>query len=85
MIEIYTRKETCSWCIKAKEKLNKAQYDYKEIVVGEGISRDDFIAKFWANVPNPRPTAPQIVINGSHIGGYEELTAWLEFQKGDSI
>jgi len=85
MIELYTRKETCSWCIKAKEKLNAAHYDFKEIVVGEGISRDDYIQKFWANVPNPRPTAPQIVVNGFHVGGYEELVKWLEFQKGDSI
>lgn len=77
MIEIYTRRESCVWCIRAKEKLNAAQYDFREIVVGEEISRNDFIARFWPNVPNPRPTVPQIVINEKWIGGYEDLSEWL--------
>jgi len=85
MIELYTRRETCLWCIKAKEKLNAAHYDFTEIVVGEGISRDDFIVKFWNNVPNPRPTAPQIVVNGRHVGGFEELNDWLKFQERGDI
>ena len=85
MIELYTRKETCSWCIKAKEKLNAAHYEFKEIVVGEGISRVDYIQNFWANVPNPRPTAPQIVVNRFHDRRYEDIVNWLQFQKINNI
>ena len=79
MIEVYTRKEPpCPWCVRAKEKLNEHQLDYKEFVVGVDISRNEFVEKFWYNVSNPRPTVPQIVVNGNRIGGYEDLSDWLK-------
>jgi len=78
MIEVYTRKETCLWCNNALHKLHDAGYTYKELVIGDDISRNDFIQKFYPNETNPRPTAPQISINNVHIGGYEDLLKWLE-------
>jgi len=78
VIELYTRAKECPWCIRAKELLNEKHYEFKEIVVGEGISRDDFILKFWPNAKNPRPTVPRIMINDKIVGGFEELKEWLD-------
>jgi glutaredoxin 3 len=76
-IEIYTRKDPpCPWCVKAKERL-KDFGSYTEYVVGTDISREAFIEKFFSKVPNPRPTVPQIVIDGQHIGGYEKMMQWI--------
>ena len=38
----------------------------------------EFLNKF----PNSK-TVPQIIINNSHIGGYEDLEKWLAFNKPD--
>lgn len=80
-VVIYTRNSYCGWCNKAKEALKDAGFEYIEIVVGEQITRDDFVHKFWRDVYDARPTVPQITINGDWIGGYEDLKDWLEKNK----
>lgn len=82
IIELYTRNSYCEWCNKAKVALVEAGLEFNEIVVGEQISRDDFISKFWSNELAARPTVPQITIDGAWIGGYEDLKRWLEKFKG---
>jgi glutaredoxin 3 len=68
MIIIYSKKD-CPNCVKAKALAK----DYTEAIIGEDISREDFMILF----PEAR-TVPQIIIDGKHIGGYTELVEYLE-------
>ena len=65
---IYT-KENCPFCIKAKELVTK----YVEIVVGKDITREEFLGLF----PTAK-TVPQIIIDGTHVGGYTDLVEYLK-------
>tara|TARA_B110001454_G_scaffold175636_1_gene167444 strand:- start:355 stop:597 length:243 start_codon:yes stop_codon:yes gene_type:complete len=66
-------KPDCIHCEKAKFLCNQKgiKYTYKE------LDKDfdfDFIKKSF---PNAR-TFPQIVIDGIHVGGYDDLSKYLE-------
>ena len=72
MIEaIIYSKNNCLNCQKAKNKLLK--FNPKILILGKDISREDFVKKF----PGAKQV-PQIIINQSHIGGYQELKKWLD-------
>jgi glutaredoxin len=45
---------------------------YTEIVIGEHVMKEQFIAIF----PHVK-TVPYIMVDGMSIGGYEKLTEWL--------
>tara|TARA_B100000900_G_scaffold75181_1_gene60065 strand:+ start:820 stop:1080 length:261 start_codon:yes stop_codon:yes gene_type:complete len=71
-IEIWG-KPVCPYCIKAKhlcERLN-IDYEYKEL--GKDFDREVIMEQF----PGAR-TFPQIKVNGKAIGGYEQLTQYIE-------
>ena len=72
MIEVFT-KPNCSYCVQAKHLLVAKGKPFVEIVIGEGVSRDAFVARF----PNVK-TAPAIVIDGVLIGGYDHLSQLSE-------
>ena len=69
-VEIYS-KTNCSFCEKAK--LTLQEYNPKIFMLDRDYSREDFFKKF----PEAK-TFPQIIINNKNIGGYFELTKWLE-------
>ena len=69
-VEIYS-KTNCSFCDKAKIRLQK--HNPKILMLDQDYSREDFFKKF----PEAK-TFPQIIINNKNIGGYFELTKWLE-------
>ena len=68
-IIIYTT-QTCPYCVKAKDLLKKKGLtSYKEIdVSGNDILREEMVKK-----ANGLRTVPQIFINGSHVGGCDNL------------
>lgn len=69
-------KPGCSHCTRAKNALNAHGLKFEEITVGShGIS----LATLHA--VSGRGTTPQIFIEGEHIGGADELEAWLEAAK----
>lgn len=72
MIEVYS-KPNCPYCDMAKDTFRNTGVQYKEIVVGFDMSREEFYLKF----PGHR-TVPQILINGHHVGGYSDLTEWMK-------
>ena len=64
---------TCTFCDKAKNLLILNNVEYEEVIVGETISVNDFMAKF------PNVTAvPVVAMNEKNLVGYnallEELT-----------
>ena len=69
-VEIYS-KTNCVFCEKAKMRLQK--YNPKILMLDQDYNREDFFKKF----PEAK-TFPQIIINNKNIGGYFELTKWLE-------
>ena len=71
MTVVYT-KDNCPYCVKAKALLKGYGLEYKEIVIGRDISREEFLDTY----PNAR-TVPQIILDGEHIGGYDDLAKRL--------
>lgn len=65
-------KENCSYCTKAKNLLTLENISYEETVIGEDITREDFMSLF----PDQR-SVPLIFVNGEKIGGYNELLDYL--------
>jgi glutaredoxin-like protein len=65
-------KPGCPHCARAKVVLDTAGYTYEEISLGgKGLSYSTLAAV------SGRGTTPQIYIEGEHIGGADELEAWL--------
>jgi len=74
-------KSNCPFCAKAKEELSIRGIPYEYIDLAE-------IGKTAAEVTGrPVKTIPQIYIEGSYVGGYDELMLFLnkpvEIQTGD--
>jgi len=68
-------KPGCSHCTRAKAALNERGLKFEEITVGShGVS----LATLHA--VSGRGTTPQIFIEGEHVGGADELEAWLAAQ-----
>ena len=72
MIEIYSL-PTCYFCIQSKKIFEEKGVQYKEIMVGSDITREQFFERF----PGIK-TVPQIVIGGERVGGHEQLLEWME-------
>lgn len=66
-VVIYTRPE-CKFCNNAKSLLNSKNIMFSEQKLGEDFTRD-FLKE---NYPSAM-TYPVVVVDGFHIGGYEEL------------
>jgi glutaredoxin-like protein len=65
-------KPGCPHCARAKTLLTDAGYAYEEISLGgKGLSYSTLAAV------SGRGTTPQIFIEGRHIGGADDLEAWL--------
>ena len=66
---IYTT-EFCSYCVTAKKLLEKKSIPYSEIRIDtDPAQREEMIKK------TNRYTVPQIFINGTHVGGCDDLYA----------
>jgi len=66
-IIIYS-KPNCPYCVSAKQFLSSKGYTYEEKIVGVNATREELLEA----APNAR-TVPQILINGSLVGGYDDL------------
>ncbi|WP_439534240.1 glutaredoxin 3 [Polymorphobacter sp.] len=69
-IEVYT-KQLCPYCTRAKSLLMRkgAAFDEIDISMG-GPKRTEMIERAGG-----RTTVPQVFINGTHIGGSDDLAA----------
>ncbi|MDG1734016.1 MAG: glutathione peroxidase [Thalassotalea sp.] len=70
-VSIFT-KPGCPFCVKAKELLTDNGYSYEEIELGKGATLTSLKAI------TGRDTVPQVFIDNNHIGGSDELAAFLE-------
>jgi glutaredoxin 3 len=87
-IEIYTTRY-CPYCIAAKRLLTQKGATFVEIdVSGDQLERSKMVMR-----ANGRTTVPQIFVNATHVGGYDDLYAldqagkldpWLAAGSGDA-
>ena len=67
-LTIYTRNDPpCGYCVMAKTLLRHHGINFKEVIIGEDIDKEEFRNKF----PNIR-TVPAI-FSEEYIGGYTQL------------
>jgi glutaredoxin len=70
-VTMYT-KDNCEFCEKAKNLLySKEQYVITEVNLTDNPSERSTVKENLGN------TVPQIIIEGKHIGGYEELQEYF--------
>lgn len=65
-------KPGCVHCARAKDALHEAGISYEEIELGSGGISYATLAAVSGN-----STAPQVFVEGQHVGGADELLAWL--------
>jgi len=68
----------CPYCARVKGLLHDAGVAFEELVLNRDFSEATLRAV------SSRSTVPQVFINGRHIGGSEELEAWLAGQAQDA-
>lgn len=69
-VTVFTRKG-CDFCVRAKGLLRDAGIDFDELVLNEDYSERTLRAVAASS------TAPQVFVNGEHIGGSDDLQAWI--------
>ena len=75
MIEIYG-KTRCTFCNSAKALAESKGRDYKYYLLDADYTEEEFFEKF----PGAR-TFPQIIVDGKHVGGFDDLEAFLANQE----
>lgn len=78
MIEIYS-KDNCTYCTSTKNLLDTRNKLFTEYKLGVDYTREQLLEKF----PNAR-TFPVVVIDGFHIGGFNELNKILMEESSDT-
>lgn len=79
-IEIYTT-PFCPYCTMAKSLLQSKGVEWKEIdLMTEPARRDEMLTR-----ADGRSTVPQIFVNGSGLGGFDEISALDRQGKLDEI
>jgi len=73
-VEIYS-KESCPFCVKAKNLAERENLDFDYYMLNEDFTREELFEKF----PTAR-TFPQIVIDNENIGGYDNLCEYLDLR-----
>ncbi len=69
-VEMYTT-AICPYCVAAKNLLKQKGFDYSEIRVDtDPQRREEMLTRSGG-----RRSVPQIFVNGTHVGGFDDLVA----------
>lgn len=71
-------KPGCPSCESAKRKLTSMKVPFDVKTLGTDLTPDQMFEEFDANGWERPRTAPQIVINGELVGGYEAMLKYIE-------
>jgi glutaredoxin len=85
MFTIYSKGESCPYCVKAEQMLTEKKIPHKIVMIPSEMSRDDLLAMVSSvnkKVTTKNLTVPQIFREGEigsrvYIGGYEDLARHL--------
>ncbi|MGD2138585.1 MAG: glutaredoxin domain-containing protein, partial [Gammaproteobacteria bacterium] len=72
-VTVFSR-EGCPYCTRAKGLLHDAGITFEELVLNRDFSESTIRAVSGMS------SVPQVFVNGDHIGGSEDLEAWLKRQ-----
>ncbi len=77
-IEVYG-KDTCPYCVKAKQLLKEKNLPFTDLKVGTDVTREQVqqLAEA-AGAKVEIKSIPQIIIDGKYIGGYTDLVNFLK-------
>lgn len=78
MIQLYSKDE-CIYCNQAKKLLSTLGVRYEELKLGVHFTRETLLEMF----PSAK-TFPVVVVDGMHIGGYNELQEEMKRQTSDT-
>lgn len=70
----------CPYCVRAKDLLKRKGQEYTEINAEDDAVREEMIVKAGG-----RRTVPQIFINETHVGGFDDLYALDKAGKLDAM
>ena len=76
MVILYSR-TSCPYCTRAKTLLESMGVQYQERLLGRDFTRDQLLEM----VPAAK-TYPVVMVNGSFIGGFEDLHQKLVEERG---
>lgn len=76
-IEVYS-KTNCTFCDQAKQLLRMHGKDFIEYKLDEDFTREILLSKF----PEAK-TFPVVVVDGFHIGGYQQLHQQINEEASD--
>lgn len=76
-IEVYS-KTNCTFCDQAKQLLRMHGKDFIEYKLDEDFTREILLSKF----PEAK-TFPVVVVDGFHIGGYQQLQQQINEETSD--
>jgi glutaredoxin len=74
MYKLYSKND-CPWCVKAKRLLKDCGIEFEELKLGIDYEREDLKKLLPENLPL---TVPQVFVYNKRIGGYEDLSEYLE-------
>lgn len=66
-------KYNCTYCDQAKALLQQKGIRYEEKKIGDGYTKEELLEE----IPTAR-SVPQILINGTLIGGYQDLVKYID-------
>ena len=69
-------KEGCPYCIKIKEVMQLANLQHRVYDLGTDFTREEFYDQFGEG-----STFPQVVIDGTNLGGCTETVQYLKEKK----
>ena len=72
MVEVYS-KDNCPFCVQAKFLLDSMHVAFVEKKIGVDVTREQLLEI----APHAR-TVPQIVIDGTVIGGFDQLAKYFK-------
>jgi len=82
-VELYTKSQ-CSYCVQAKNLLEREMIGAEITDVSAGsiedqvLARERLIDRVVNATGTPPRTMPQIFIDGEHVGGYDDLVVYLK-------
>ena len=76
-VTVFSR-EGCPYCTRARGLLHDAGITFEELVLNRDFSESTIRAVSGMS------SVPQVFVNGDHIGGSEDLEAWLKRQGRDA-
>ncbi|KAA3641524.1 MAG: glutaredoxin 3 [Proteobacteria bacterium] len=72
--------QVCPYCVAAKNLLTSQNLAYQEIMVDKDPKQRAIMMD-----KSGRTSVPQIFINGTHVGGFDELSAKLRNNELDEL